>query len=171
MAVVSLCTFIEHYDNKTKGREKYIKKQHIPSCLEGDLQLSNKSLRLNRRDHWLRRTTWSSLYEHELYVLVSSLDLPIFRLKSLRCCWNDLTIRPFCFILVFSMCDRWILKSWIFRLVRLVGSNDCSLHKSPPPIAVFLPACVIPKSGSDSKGDWSVCVVVCARVWGLGMGL
>jgi len=42
-----------------------------------NLQLSNKSLRLNPPCDWLWRATWLTLYEHELYAVVYSLVLPL----------------------------------------------------------------------------------------------
>lgn len=47
-----------------------------------NLQLSNKSLRLNPLCHWLQRTTWHTLYEHELYAVVYSLVLPLYQQQT-----------------------------------------------------------------------------------------
>lgn len=47
-----------------------------------NLQLSNKSLRLDPRCHWLPLTTWRTLYEHELYAVVYSLVLPLYQQQS-----------------------------------------------------------------------------------------
>lgn len=44
-----------------------------------NLQLSNKSLRLNPGCDWLKRATWPRLYEHELYAVVYSLLLPLYQ--------------------------------------------------------------------------------------------
>lgn len=47
-----------------------------------NLQLSNKSLRLDPRCHWLPLTTWRTLYEHELYAVVYSLVLPLYQQQT-----------------------------------------------------------------------------------------
>lgn len=47
-----------------------------------NLQLSNKSLRLNPFCDWLRRATWHTLYEHELYAVVYSPFLPLYRQQT-----------------------------------------------------------------------------------------
>ena len=47
-----------------------------------NLQLSNKSLRLNPFCDWLRRATWRTLYEHELYAVVYSLVLPLYQQQT-----------------------------------------------------------------------------------------
>lgn len=47
-----------------------------------NLQLSNKSLRLNPSCDWLRRATWHTLYEHELYAVVYSLVLPLYQQQT-----------------------------------------------------------------------------------------
>lgn len=47
-----------------------------------NLQLSNKSLRLNPFCDWLQRTTWHTLYEHELYAVVYSLVLPLYQQQT-----------------------------------------------------------------------------------------
>ena len=47
-----------------------------------NLQLSNKSLRLNPSCDWLRRATWRTLYEHELYAVVYSLVLPLYQQQT-----------------------------------------------------------------------------------------
>lgn len=43
-----------------------------------NLQLSNKSLRLNPFSDWLEWATWHTVYEHELYAVVYSLVLPLY---------------------------------------------------------------------------------------------
>lgn len=47
-----------------------------------NLQLSNKSLRLNPFCDWLQRATWHTLYEHELYAVVYSLVLPLYQQQT-----------------------------------------------------------------------------------------
>lgn len=47
-----------------------------------NLQLSNKSLRLDPLRHWLELTTWRTLYEHELYAVVYSLVLPLYQQQT-----------------------------------------------------------------------------------------
>lgn len=47
-----------------------------------NLQLSNKSLRLNPFCDWLHRATWRTLYEHELYAVVYSLVLPLYQQQT-----------------------------------------------------------------------------------------
>lgn len=47
-----------------------------------NLQLSNKSLRLDPLRHWLQLTTWRTLYEHELYAVVYSLILPLYQQQT-----------------------------------------------------------------------------------------
>lgn len=49
---------------------------------ERNLQLSNKSLRLNPFCDWPRRATWHTLYEHELYAVVYSLVLPLYQRQA-----------------------------------------------------------------------------------------
>lgn len=47
-----------------------------------NLQLSNKSLRLDPYCYWLWLTTWYTLYEHELYAVVYSLVLPLYQQQT-----------------------------------------------------------------------------------------
>lgn len=69
----SLCT-------QTKTVERWVKTFLV---VKGrNLQLSNKSLRLDPRCHWLPLTTWRTLYEHELYAVVYSLVLPLYQQQT-----------------------------------------------------------------------------------------
>lgn len=47
-----------------------------------NLQLSNKSLRLDPLCYWLRRATCPTRYEHELYAVVYSLVLPLYQQQT-----------------------------------------------------------------------------------------
>lgn len=47
-----------------------------------NLQLSNKSLRLDPSCDWLQWATWHTLYEHELYAVVYSLVLPLYQQQT-----------------------------------------------------------------------------------------
>lgn len=58
-----------------------------------NLQLSNKSLRLDPLRHWLQLTTWRTLYEHELYAVVYSLVLPLYQQQTKL--WGVETSFPF----------------------------------------------------------------------------
>lgn len=57
----------ETIENRTAGAEGA---QRIPGCLVGNLQLSNKSLRLRYYLDWLQQVTWCALHERELCTVV-----------------------------------------------------------------------------------------------------
>lgn len=63
-----------------KGGERWV--QTFLVVKGRNLQLSNKSLRLNLLCHWLQLTTWRTLYEHELYAVVYSLVLPLYQQQT-----------------------------------------------------------------------------------------
>lgn len=68
------------YASKKKGGERWV--QTFLVVKGRNLQLSNKSLRLNLLCHWLQLTTWRTLYEHELYAVVYSLVLPLYQQQT-----------------------------------------------------------------------------------------
>lgn len=62
------------------GRQRWV--QTFLVVKGRNLQLSNKSLRLNPFCDWLQRATWHTLYEHELYAVVYSLVLPLYQQQT-----------------------------------------------------------------------------------------
>lgn len=66
--------------NRKKERERWV--QTFLVVKGRNLQLSNKSLRLNPFCDWLQRATWRTLYEHELYAVVYSLVLPLYQQQT-----------------------------------------------------------------------------------------
>lgn len=68
------------YASKKKEGERWV--QTFLVVKGRNLQLSNKSLRLNPLSHWLQLTTWRTLYEHELYAVVYSPVLPLYQQQT-----------------------------------------------------------------------------------------
>lgn len=84
MALHIMWPFLVLCDRKKKKRKSKGKRwvQTFLVVKGRNLQLSNKSLRLNPFCDWLRRATWRTLYEHELYAVVYSLVLPLYQQQT-----------------------------------------------------------------------------------------
>lgn len=81
LAFVAIFSFVR----SRRGKKRREGKRWVQTFLvvKGrNLQLSNKSLRLDPLRHWLKLTTWRTLYEHELYAVVYSLVLPLYQQQT-----------------------------------------------------------------------------------------
>lgn len=104
-------SFVQSKKRRRKKRGKTRWVQTFLVVKRRNLQLSNKSLRLNPFCHWLKRATWHRRYEHELYAVVYSLVLPLYQQQTKLGRRNIL----FPFIVIFKEKKNAAQSSWHCR--------------------------------------------------------
>lgn len=142
-------SFVQSKKRRRKKRGKTRWVQTFLVVKRRNLQLSNKSLRLNPFCHWLKRATWHRRYEHELYAVVYSLVLPLYQQQTKLGRRNIL----FPFIVIFK--EKKMLHSHLGTAARVIHQipdflTVRSSGQSPPLPAA---ACVYsPTGGNKTTG-------------------